>query len=231
MLCADESTEAKKVRLYGDLPSIGTVGMPGGDRTVRLPAVSALHSASKTDYGEAERLLRAVVADGFMLHCCGPKAAPLLWWRPISGRVTSMSLPSGALTDTTTRVYAAQRRRIDVFAPEAVVLGMKGRRSGRCGHYLSWYTRSTLMPPPALILLPPLYTYRGLSNARQRSGVHHLAGPASALPPHNRDGISRSEPITQQRTSTTDDHAKQAESRKVDLRITPAHNVREATGS
>jgi hypothetical protein len=43
---------------------------------VRLPALSALHSASETDYGEAERLLRAVVADGFMLHCCGLKVAP-----------------------------------------------------------------------------------------------------------------------------------------------------------
>jgi hypothetical protein len=39
--------------------------------------LSALHSASETHLPlEVERLLRAVVADGFMLHCCGLKVAP-----------------------------------------------------------------------------------------------------------------------------------------------------------
>ena len=76
--------------------------------------MSALHSASETDYGEAERLLRAVVADGFMLHCCGPKAAPFALvasdqWKGYIDVVTIRRL-----TDTTTRVYAPQRRRIDV---------------------------------------------------------------------------------------------------------------------
>jgi hypothetical protein len=112
----------------GDLPSIGTVGMPDGGRTVRLPALSALHSGSETHLPlEVERLLRVVVADGFMLHCCGPKAAPFALvasyqWKGYVDLVTIRRFDR----ITTARVYAPQRRRIDVFAPEAVVWAYEG---------------------------------------------------------------------------------------------------------
>jgi len=110
------------------LPRINTVGMRDGSPAMRPPTLSALHPGSETHLPvEVERLLLGVVADGFTLHCCGPRAAPFALiasyrWEGYVDLVTIRCLD----WITTARVYAPQRRRIDVFAPEAVVWAYAG---------------------------------------------------------------------------------------------------------
>jgi hypothetical protein len=126
-----------------------------------------------------------------------------------------MLLPSGALTDTTARVYAPQRRRIDVFAPEVVVWYEGPPRWALRALLELVHPQHTNAPTGAYPAPTSLYIPR----AEQRP-------TAIRFPPPGRAGIraarlatamaiSRSEPITQQRASTTDDHAKQPESSKV----------------
>lgn len=110
------------------LPGVNTVGMRDGSLAVRPPTLSALHSGSEAHLPmEVERLLLGVVADGFTLHCCGPKAAPFALiasyrWEDYVDLVTIRCLD----WITTARAYAPQRMPIDVFAPEAVVWAYAG---------------------------------------------------------------------------------------------------------
>ncbi|MGH3887174.1 MAG: hypothetical protein ACRDSZ_11525 [Pseudonocardiaceae bacterium] len=76
---------------------------------------------------EIERLLVDVVADGFVVHCCGARTAPLALvasyqWDDYVDLATIRCFDRV----TTARVPAPQRRRIDVLAPEAVVWAYEG---------------------------------------------------------------------------------------------------------
>lgn len=71
---------------------------------------------------EVERLLLDVVADGFVLYCCGPIAAPFALvasyeWEDYVDLLTIRCFDQV----TTARVPAPKRCRVDVFAPEVVV--------------------------------------------------------------------------------------------------------------
>ncbi|MGH3695967.1 MAG: hypothetical protein ACRDRX_18570 [Pseudonocardiaceae bacterium] len=76
---------------------------------------------------EVEGLLVDVVADGFVVHCCGPRAAPRALvasyqWEDYVDLATIRCFDRV----TTARVPAPQRGRVDVFAPEAVVWAYEG---------------------------------------------------------------------------------------------------------
>ncbi|MGH3692796.1 MAG: hypothetical protein ACRDRX_02125 [Pseudonocardiaceae bacterium] len=76
---------------------------------------------------EIEQLLVDMVADGFAVHCCGPKVAPVALvaayrWEDFVDLATIRCFDRV----TTARIPAPQRRRIDVFAPEAVVWAYEG---------------------------------------------------------------------------------------------------------
>lgn len=76
---------------------------------------------------EIERLLVEVVADGFTVHCCGPRTAPLALvasyqWEGYADLATIRRFDRV----TTARVPAARCGRIDVFAPETVVWAYEG---------------------------------------------------------------------------------------------------------
>ena len=76
---------------------------------------------------EVEGLLLDVVADGFVVYCCGPKAAPsalvaCYQWNNYVDLITIRRVDRV----TTARVHAPQRGRIDVFAPETVVWAYEG---------------------------------------------------------------------------------------------------------
>jgi hypothetical protein len=52
-------------------------GKSDGGRSVRPSSLSVSRSGGEAGLpAEVQRLLREVVADGFVLYCCGPKAAP-----------------------------------------------------------------------------------------------------------------------------------------------------------
>lgn len=74
-----------------------------------------------------ERLLLDVVADGFVLYCCGPRTAPFglvasYQWDDYVDLVTIRSVDR----ITAARVPAPQHERIDVFAPAVTVWTYEG---------------------------------------------------------------------------------------------------------
>jgi hypothetical protein len=88
---------------------------------------SAAGSGDVSLPAEVERLLRDVVDDGFVVYCCGPKAAPsalvaCYQWEKYVDLVTIRRVDRV----TTARAVAPQHRRVDVFAPEAVVWAYEG---------------------------------------------------------------------------------------------------------
>ena len=88
--------------------------------TPRLSGESCLPS-------EVERLLLDVVADGFLLYCCGPRAAPYALvaayqWEGYLDLVTIRRFDR----IITARVHAPQHARVDVFAPQVVVWAYQG---------------------------------------------------------------------------------------------------------
>ncbi|HEX8934366.1 MAG TPA: hypothetical protein VF788_09270 [Pseudonocardiaceae bacterium] len=88
---------------------------------------SAVRSDDMRLPSEVERLLLGVVDDGFVVYCCGPKAAPsalvaCYQWRKYVDLVTIRRVDR----ITTARVVAPQDGRVDVFAPEAVVWAYEG---------------------------------------------------------------------------------------------------------
>jgi hypothetical protein len=166
------------------LSCINNVDMPAGGRSVRPAALSALHSGNETRLAlEVERLLLGVVAMGSCCIAADLKRRPLLWSRPISGRITSISLPSGVSTGSPRQESAYPHADGSTCSLLTLSCGhMKGRPSGPCAHYSSWYTPNIPTLLPALTRLQPPCTYPGLSNARWQSDFHHRAGPASAPP-------------------------------------------------
>jgi hypothetical protein len=84
----------------------------GRDGRVSLPTV-------------VEELLLEVVADGFILYCCGPKTAPnalvaCYEWDHCVDLITICDF------DRITTARAPARGRVDIFAPEMVVWAYEG---------------------------------------------------------------------------------------------------------
>ncbi|MGH3922571.1 MAG: hypothetical protein ACRDTT_06835 [Pseudonocardiaceae bacterium] len=91
-----------------------------------------LPSAAPPDRGQGvglpavvEGLLIEVVADGFVLYCCGPKAAPnaliaCYKWQRCVDLVTIRDF------DRVTTARVPVRGRVDIFAPEVVVWAYEG---------------------------------------------------------------------------------------------------------
>ncbi len=76
---------------------------------------------------EVQRLLCEVVADGFVVYCCGPKAAPFALvaayqWADYVDLVTIRCFDRV----TTARVPAPHHGRVDVLAPQVVVWAYEG---------------------------------------------------------------------------------------------------------
>lgn len=76
---------------------------------------------------DVERLMLDVVNDGFVVYCCGPKAAPSALvacyeWKQYVDIVTIRRVDR----ITTARVVVPQQGRVDVFAPETVVWAYEG---------------------------------------------------------------------------------------------------------
>jgi hypothetical protein len=84
-----------------------------GDRKVALPTV-------------VEELLVEVVDDGFVLYCCGPKAAPnaLVAAYEWDGHVDLLTIRD--FDRITTARVPTQGRMVDIFAPEVVVWAYEG---------------------------------------------------------------------------------------------------------
>lgn len=102
--------------------------LPQGEWAMRSAPLSALHSTSEPCLpAELEHLLLDVVADGFVLYCCGPIAAPCALvasyqWEQFVDLVTIRCFDQV----TTARVPVPTHSSVDVFAPEAVVWAYEG---------------------------------------------------------------------------------------------------------
>ena len=76
---------------------------------------------------EVEQLLLDVVADGFVVYCCGPKAAPtalvaVYQWQDYVDLITIRHFERV----TTARIPAPAHSQVDVFNPEVVVWAYEG---------------------------------------------------------------------------------------------------------
>lgn len=107
---------------------MNTANLPEGSRSIRPPALSRPHSPTQVHLpSQVERLLLDVVADGFIVHCCGPKAAPFALvasyqWKDHVDLVTIQRWD----WITTARACKPPHGNIDVFAPEVVVWTYEG---------------------------------------------------------------------------------------------------------
>ncbi|MFZ2116297.1 MAG: hypothetical protein WCB73_23790 [Pseudonocardiaceae bacterium] len=95
---------------------------------MRPSSLSVLRSGGEVCLpSEVERLLLEVVADGFVLYCCGPRVAPFALvaayqWEDYVDLVTIRCFDRV----TTARVPAPHHGRVDVFTPEVVVWAHEG---------------------------------------------------------------------------------------------------------
>jgi hypothetical protein len=103
-------------------------GMPQSAGSARTAAssVPGVGGAACLSF-EVERLLQDVVADGFALYCCGPRAAPCALvasyqWEDYLDLLTIRRFDR----IITARIPAPQHARIDVFAPKVVVWAYEG---------------------------------------------------------------------------------------------------------
>lgn len=102
--------------------------MPDGGRFVRPPLLAVLRSDNKVCLpSEVEQLLLGVVADGFMLYCCGCQAAPTALvasyqWENYVDLVTIRRFDCV----TTARIVAPNTVGVDVFAPQIAVWTYEG---------------------------------------------------------------------------------------------------------
>jgi len=99
-----------------------------GDRSMSTPASSTLRSGSPARLpAEVEQLLLDVVADGFILCCCGPRFAPhalvaCYHWQHYVDVITIRHFDR----IITARIPAPPSTRIDVFNPTVVVWAYEG---------------------------------------------------------------------------------------------------------
>ena len=100
----------------------------GPDRRMRLPPRSDPHFGTQVGLPPVvEGLLVDVVADGFVLYCCGHRAGPKALvasyqWEHCVDLVTIRSFDR----ITAARIPTPNREPIDVFAPEVVVWAREG---------------------------------------------------------------------------------------------------------
>ncbi len=93
----------------------------------RLPLAAPHHGGQEVGLPTGvEELLVDVVADGFALYCCGPKAAPnalvaCYQWGHCLDLLTIRDFDR-----VTTARVPTQGRRVDLFAPEVVVWAYEG---------------------------------------------------------------------------------------------------------
>ncbi|MDQ4011218.1 MAG: hypothetical protein M3228_11140 [Actinomycetota bacterium] len=129
---------------------------------MKLPPLSDLRSGAQACLPpEVERLLLDVVADGFIVYCCGPRAAPFALvasyqWQDYVDLVTIRRFDR----ITAARIPAPRGVRIDVFAPEVVVWAHEGPPQ--------WTLRALLN------LLPPQHPHA--------PGIAHPAPPSLHIP-------------------------------------------------
>jgi hypothetical protein len=95
-----------------------------------------------------ERLLLDVVADGFVVCCCGGRVEPTALvafyeWKHYIDLVTIRGF------DRITTARLPKHGKVDVFEREVVVWLMRAQRSRRCGRCSTWCIPSTPTPPPA----------------------------------------------------------------------------------
>jgi hypothetical protein len=99
-----------------------------GSQSVHTPAPTMLHWGDDTCLPSGvEQLLAEVVADGFVVYCCGPRAAPraLVASYQWDDYVDVLSIRCFDRL-ITARVPAPQRAGIDVFDPKTVVWAYEG---------------------------------------------------------------------------------------------------------
>ncbi len=92
---------------------LGSATLLAGGQEVALPA-------------GVEELLVNVVADGFTLHCCGPRDAPLALVASYEWEHYVDLLTVGDFARVITARVPTQGRRVDIFAPEVVVWAYEG---------------------------------------------------------------------------------------------------------
>lgn len=103
-------------------------GVSDGRRPVKPPFLPGQHSSCDACLPpEVEQLLLDVVADGFVVYCCGPIAEPFglvasYWWEDYVDLVVIRCVDRV----TAARVPAPRHKLIDVFAPEVAVWTYEG---------------------------------------------------------------------------------------------------------
>jgi hypothetical protein len=146
---------------------------------VKLPPLPGLRCGDEARLpSEVERLLLDVVADGFIVYCCGPRAAPFALvasyqWQDYVDLVTIRQFDK----ITTARIPAPRGVRIDVFAPEVVVWAHQGPPQGALRALLS------LLPPqhPHAPVHPhPAPPSLHIPRAEQRPMTIRLPSPSRA---------------------------------------------------
>ncbi|MGH3821462.1 MAG: hypothetical protein ACRDRA_01245 [Pseudonocardiaceae bacterium] len=100
---------------------------------------------------EVEELLVEVIADGFTLYCCGPKAAPNALVACYEWHHYCDLLTIGDFARVITARVPTHGRRVDIFTPKIVAGPTKVHPSTRCGPYSTWCTLITPTPPPSTI--------------------------------------------------------------------------------
>ncbi|MDQ3906097.1 MAG: hypothetical protein M3300_11805 [Actinomycetota bacterium] len=102
--------------------------MADRDQSVGPPALAAHHRGSAVHLPlHIEQLLVDVVADGFTLYCCGPKAGPsalVATYRWID--YVDLVTIRGFDWITTARACASPGGKVDVLAPDTVVWSYEG---------------------------------------------------------------------------------------------------------
>ncbi|MGH3933890.1 MAG: hypothetical protein ACRDS1_02715 [Pseudonocardiaceae bacterium] len=91
----------------------------------RLPSAAVHHGGQVSLAAVVEELLVDVVGDGFMVYCCGPKAAPnalvaCYEWDDCVDLLTVWDL------DRVTTARVPTRGRVDIFDPQVVVWAYQG---------------------------------------------------------------------------------------------------------
>lgn len=146
---------------------------------MKLPPVPGLRSGTEVRLPSAvEQLLLDVVADGFIVYCCGPRAAPCALvasyqWQDYVDLVTIRRFDR----ITTARIPAPRGVRIDVFAPEVVVWVHEGPPQ--------WALRAllNLLPPQhpdAPVIAHPAPPSLHIPRAEQRPMTIRLPSPGRA---------------------------------------------------
>jgi hypothetical protein len=127
---------------------------------------------------EVERLLLDVVADGFVVYRCGPRAAPFALvasyqWQDYVDLITIREFDR----ITTARIPAPRGVRVDVFAPEVVVWAHEGPPQSALRALLN------LLPPQhpqAPVDARPAPPSLHISRAEQRPMTIRLPSPGWA---------------------------------------------------